>query len=425
VKCRLGPHEWIEVTDAGLVYCKLDARAVIEGEAPVLRVPVTFQPVSVYAATVPADSGGNHGIGIKLRNTVGIIHEANNGFLQWLAQRGVKIDLARAKILIRYMAAAQPTKQIIAYERTGWQVEPTGQPVFVLGDRVIGATLESVYQPGDAVAAAHISQSDSLPGWIKHVAEPACVVPWWGFSIMAALGGMLLRPLDEPSRGFQATGETSQGKTIGLACGASVYGRGSKRDENSFISTWNNTSNAIEGMSEAHNDLMLPFDELREADSNTINRILYMMIDGAGRGRMKKDASLRPRKHWSTVVLSTGEQSIESKLGEGGHAIAGGMAVRMLDLPVDNTGLVRRIDADHVKRIEAATRRYYGTAAEAFVSRLIEDQLADPEGEGAAHLRQRLSDITAELVGSDTDERRRRAARGFAIVQLAGELGIK
>jgi putative DNA primase/helicase len=434
-KSLKGATEFIEVTSDGVFHCSVTDRE-IEGEVPIIeRRQITWQPVSAVAQTVPIDAQGAHGLIVQYRTTSGRLErqvvpsaafQKNGALPTWLAEHGIAYDPKYVNSLRRYFALAQPTTQVVAYNRTGWNVAPSGTAVFVLGEvGVLGAVDASVYQPVTTTSTANLGQSGTLAEWIDNLGRPACAVPWWRFGIMAALAAPLLKVLDEVGRGFHVVGQTSKGKSIGGACGASVFGKGSKHDSDSFVITWNTTRNGIENVCEAHSDLALVLDELGEADAPTVANLIYLITGGVGRTRMKGDTSMQQRKNWRVILLSTGEQSLASKVREAGQHFSAGMGVRIVEISVDHTGFTQTIDIQVVRAIEAAVQRYYGTAGPAFIERLVTEGYGDPASAVVAALKSRLEEIERDLVGTDSDQRRRRAARSFAIAQVAGELGVQ
>jgi GNAT superfamily N-acetyltransferase len=171
--------------------------------------------------------------------------------------------------------------------------------------------------------------------------------------------------------------------------------------------------------------VLLVLDEIAEADSKTIKRVVYQLAHGAGRGRQNSNAEMKERRHWRTLVVSTGEQSLGSMIERDGGEISGGLAVRFLELPVASSGMLQRLDdAADVKRLEVAVGQVYGTAGPAFVEWLIARGFGELEHAAILAARQRLDAIEGALLGDVVDPRHRRAGRAFALLQLAGELAI-
>ncbi|HLO79261.1 MAG TPA: DUF927 domain-containing protein [Magnetospirillum sp.] len=405
------------------------------GAVEVSRAPVTYQPISAYALTVPADTEADaeHGLLVKYRDVAGrtqtrafpasFIHEPGDAFEKWVAKIGVKAERPLIGELLNYFSVAQPVKRITAYSRTGWQESPSGRPVFVIGDTIIGDGGEAVFQPAGGVTGASVSSRGTLENWRSSVAIPACASPGWRFGVMVSLAAPLLKLLDHTSFIAHLAGRTSTGKTITLRIGASCWGRGDKTDSSSYLRSWNNTGNAVEAEAAAHSDLLLCLDELGEADSAMVGNVVYAISDGSGRGRLKSDASMRKRRKWRVIALSSGEQTVESKIAESGKRMAGGMAVRAFDILTDNTDFLPTV-AD-AKRIEDATVQTYGTAGPAFVQALVEGGFAVAGSDASISLKGNLESAERDLVGDMTDSRIVRAARSFALIRVAGDMAVK
>ena len=417
----------IEVTNGGMA---LVTEQTEKGKTTFTRAPITYSPVSIYGMTTPADSDGGAGILVKLRNDDGrerilplpaeYVFENGNALVKWLRRHGVRAERKRIDELLNYFAAASSPKRVISYNKPGWHNDPDGNRVFVMGDTVIGAKTESVFLPADPTAISRVLSVGSLADWRENVATRACGVLGWRFSLCVAFVAPILYLLDETSVFFHIAGRTTTGKTLAQRIAASAWGKGTKSDSDAFLRTWNNTGNAVEGEAAAYCDLLLALDELGEADGGMVGNVVYMLSDGAGRGRMKSDATMRTRRRWRIAVLSSGEVSIESKIKESGKRVAGGMGVRALEL--DGGRLLTRFDG--AKALETATTRAYGTAGPAFISQLIQHGYAVPGHPDNIRLRSRVDSIVTEFSKGLDDTRVSRAARSFAMVAAAGELAV-
>jgi len=433
---RFDDGAYLEDTDDGLVLCeprrgKDGDSETIGGETAVTRERVTHTRFIVAAESKPAPgTAGAHGFVLEhgpraapCRYAVpaGFAHKPGNVLLENLANLGVKIDTKHTRTLVRYIAQARPEQCVTAYDRTGWQTAPS---VFVLGERRIIGDSDGVFQP-TATAGAAVLESGTLTEWIERVAAPACVLPWWRWCLVTAFAAPILRLLDAEGFSFHAFGQSSQGKTAGGRVCASVWGRGAGANGDGYLQTWASTANGIEGTAEAHNDLPLVLDELAQADGRAVYSVVYALSNGAGKLRMQSDATMRRQKTWRVVAISTGEVMIEAKLAEARTQHKAGMTVRIVELPIDGTGILQTIDTEHVRSLEASTMKVFGRAGPAFIERLLADRYTDPESAVFGDLRATVADIERELVSPTDDARHRRAAKNFAIVAAAGELAVR
>jgi len=110
------------------------------------------------------------------------------------------------------------------------------------------------------------------------------------FAASAALAGPLLKLCAEQPGGFHFAGGSSTGKTTALHLAGSVLGGGGKRG---FLHSWRSTSNGLESIAEAHNDLTLILDELSRCDARKAGGVAYMPANGQGKNRGKAAGGLR------------------------------------------------------------------------------------------------------------------------------------
>jgi uncharacterized protein (DUF927 family) len=280
--CTVWPFEdgsWVQVSDDGNFYMRCAAGDTIDDEAPVDRLRLTYEPLSVLGRTTPSDITHPHGVALRYRThggqTVTDVVQCSlvsdlRVLKMWLADNGIRIEEKGFKFLVRYLTTATSSNALRSYGRTGWHCS-TGEGVFVLGDGVVIGDETAVYQPTEGLSPAPTAISGTLDDWKLNVAVPAEANPLWSFSIMTSFAAPLLKPLGENGRGFHVVGRTSSGKTLGLRCAASVFGRAAKGgDSLSYVRTWNSTANALEGLCEGYSDLLLPLDELSEGSTSGI-----------------------------------------------------------------------------------------------------------------------------------------------------------
>ena len=422
-----GNGESAEITDTGLYHVK----ASLDPEKPPYRVRVTHQPISVYALTIPADSSAEHGVLLKYQDTEGrthtraipaaLVHQPGNQIVPLLASAGVKTDSENERYLTRYVSIAQPPHRMTAYSRTGWQQDS----VFVVnGDKIIGGAGQAVFQPKDGNTTANTASRGTLDDWRQYVALPACKSPGWRYAIMVSLSGPLLNPLDQPTTLHHTTGLSSIGKTNALRGGASVWGLGKTDVPDSFIQTWNSTGNAVECMAAAHSDMCLFMDELHMADADSFRNVIYMLGNGKGKARSNREATLRQSRHWRLAACSTGEIGIEAKIIESGKIAQAGVGVRALDIHADEAFLPK-LPLSDVAALTDGAGRYYGTAGPAFVQHLINTGMARPGTTAALQVKQMYEATLSTLTKGINDSRVIRAAKAFAVVQVAGEIAVQ
>jgi putative DNA primase/helicase len=224
------------------------------------------------------------------------------------------------------------------------------------------------------------------------------------------------------SGGFHFFGQSSKGKTTCIETAGSAWGGPVYRE------TWRATSNGLEAIAMAHNDCLLILDEQGQALPREAGEVAYLLANGMDKVRARKSLETRTRRRWQTLFLSTGEVTLSDKMREDGRAPKAGQDVRMVDIPVNPDGLDQAFEvwsdfesskamADHLR---VATRRYYGTAARAFLERLClakEEDLLALERRKVSWARAHMPRGADSQVGRVVDR--------FALVALAGELALK
>jgi uncharacterized protein (DUF927 family) len=236
-------------------------------------------------------------------------------------------------------------------------------------------------------------------------------------AIGTALAGPLLYLLGEESGGFHLFGPSSIGKTTAAHVARSVWGMP--------LGSWRTTGNGAEGLARGACDTLLTLDEIGQAPPAVLEELAYLLGNGRGKARMRRDATARPTETWRLLFLSTGEVGLATKLAEGGRRPMAGQSVRMVELPADagqGLGIFDTLNgwasgAALADLLRLAADRHCGHAGRAFVERLAAD--ADGARQWAGHVR---DDLLARLVPAGADGQVRRVAGRFALAAVAGEL---
>jgi putative DNA primase/helicase len=145
-----------------------------------------------------------------------------------------------------------------------------------------------------------------------------------------------------------------------------------------YVRSHRGTDNALESICEMHNDACAVFDEISQADKNTIGESTYMMANGVGKSRAFSNADARETKTWTIMFLSTGEITLGEKVAENtfGPKQKGGQSVRVVDFFADagkGMGVVEQLNRfgsskELVKSLSHASRKYYGTPIRSYLS---------------------------------------------------------
>ena len=288
---------------------------------------------------------------------------------------------------------------------------------YALGDLVIGETGgERCRFVGELPARIRRGLVDD---WTRHVAAPAIGNSRLVLAISLAFVPPLLRPLGKDGFGLNLYGPSSIGKTTALKAGVSVWG--------CSIGNWRATANGLEGVCAAANDGLLALDELSQADPQALGEAAYMLANGSGKARARRDGSARERLEHCLAFISTGEVRLGDKLKEDGRQRVhrAGQSVRLIDVAADagvGLGLFENLGGHKTSNVFAvhlseACRDNQGTAIEVFLQRLVELRPED-----WAELAKRVQALHAALVRSSDCGEVQRVADKFALIGIAGEL---
>lgn len=337
-----------------------------------------------------------------------------------LGARGYRFMRKQSNLLLDYIhdvLGQDLDASKVLSDATGWSNGSFVLPTQTIGDRDLH------WRDVEPPANHTIEAIGTLEGWQQTIGEMAAGNSRLILSIGAALAAPLLEPLEIESGAFHIQGATSTGKSTTLKVAASVSG--SVR-----LQTWNTTANGLEAVAEAHNDLPLLLDEIGECAPKDAAAIAYMVANGKGKQRMRKDTAARDSKTWRTLVLSSGELTLLEVLRQGGFSAKGGQEARFPSIPAvprgGQHGLFETIHGslsarDFADQLVSVSRKNRGTPLLAFLEHLV-PVTSDPEWRD--HQSARLREITRELCQGipDNDGAVGRVAKRFALVQLALEL---
>jgi putative DNA primase/helicase len=261
-----------------------------------------------------------------------------------------------------------------------------------------------------------------LEDWKSQVAAKCAANSRLILGLGAAFAAPLLPLVGMESGGFHLVGTTSEGKTTVLKVAASVTGA-------KEIPTWRTTVNGLESIAAAHNHSVMPLDEINQAgDPKQAGEAAYMLGNGQGKARQKKEGGNRKTTKWNLIFLSSGEVGMVEFMQQAGIAVKGGQEVRMPSIPaVPKGSVLGAFETIHgagdsqqfAEDIERAIRKSRGTALDAFLTRLVVDA-ADKKFAGI--LTARVAEISRKFAEGTTTHAIGRAANRFALLQVALEL---
>jgi len=316
--------------------------------------------------------------------------------------------------LAQYVQVAEPEAWARCVERVGWHGS-----AFVLPGQVVGETAEKVVyqtQGGNSHAYRHVG---TLAGWRESVAALAVGNTRVVFALSVAFAAPLLELIGMEGGGIHLPGPSSGGKTSILRAAASAWG-----DPYLYVRRWRATANGLEGLAALHNDGLLILDELAQVDGREAGEVAYMLANGQGKARARRDGTSKEAATWRLLLLSAGEFGLAQHMGEAGKKARAGMEVRLAEIPAD-TGRHGAFEELHglkdgaafSRALTDAAAREHGTAGVAWLTRLTAGR-----EEIAAFVTVGIRQFEAEAVPAGASGQVVRVATRFGLVAVAGEL---
>jgi uncharacterized protein (DUF927 family) len=376
-------------------------------------------------AYVENTEGAGTGVLVEFRNQRGKTRRvlipritlAGDGLeaLRFLVDRGYHYSRKQKSLLIDYLfgLGGEVVRVYTIADKTGW---------------VNGSFLTSAKTYGDPDLRFRNPEPDntlteirgSLDGWISGVAAKCHGNSRLLFSIGTSFATPLLEAAQIESGGFHLVGTTSIGKTTAINVAASVAGL-------KHIPNWRATANALEGKAAESNHMLLPLDEIGQAEPQTVGAAAYMLGNGQGKERMSKILSNVKPKTWLLLFLSTGEVAMVEYLRQAKIPVKGGMEARMPSIPADagkGFGVFENLHGyqtskEFVVALESSIRQQQGTALDEYLTQLVEVRKSD---DWDKQLRERVHEIASELSQQYSDMVIGRVAERFALIQAGLEL---
>lgn len=395
-----------------------------EGDKPLC------QAFDVVGTAANLAGNGDAGVIIHFQNRFGVEVEVTlflreltsptgGGVVEDLADAGMRV-VARTKkdrdSLLDLFCRMNPRRHSPTVPRPGWVRDGGGNVLgFMLPSGVyIEAEPANPFRLASVATMKDTGTAGTLEGWQK-AANAALAHDrnfYWGWGVCAAFVGPLLSLTDLPACGFNLSGDSSMGKTLSLLLGCAAWGATASKRGTFF--KLNSTLNAMEDLASVGSETFMGLDEISMMQNpKALAEMLFALAEGtgksrkAGRGRgLAEDAEYRP------FIGLTNERTLRTVIENAGGDYKTGISVRFPDISVGDGA---RVSAAEIKVLEDVTRNY-GHAGPAFIRWLI----ANGWHRRGHELRKAVDEAAATLAG-DASPAQARAARIFALVQIAGE----
>lgn len=333
-----------------------------------------------------------------------------------LLEQGLELtsDPLQRRRLADYISEAAPAQAARCVSRTGWHGD-----AFVLPSETFGDAGEPLVFQTAAVDAAKLSTGGTLEGWRERVCVPCAGNSRMVLALSAAFAAPCLALAGLEGGGIHFRGASSVGKSTTLTVACSAYGPPSYRRE------WKTSDNGLEPVAALHSDMLLCLDEIQQLDARHAAGAAYLLSNGQGKARARRDGGAKAPATWRVLFLSAGELGLADLMNEAGGRQRAGVEVRVIDLHADagaGFGLFERVPegstpgafADRLKAVAAAD---YGHAFPAFLRAVCGD-LERARG----FLRTAMDALAGELSDGAGSGQVRRVAQRFALIAAAGEL---
>ncbi|ASD86216.1 DUF927 domain-containing protein [Salmonella enterica] len=310
-------------------------------------------------------------------------------------------------LLSDWLQQTAPAQEWGISHRSGWfrgaYIMPDGE--------VIGEPENPVVFNGGSAAASGYTVSGTPKSWRDSVARLAGGNPMMMLGVAASLAAPLIGLVNADGFGVHLFDNSTAGKTTTADIAASVWGC-----PDLLRLTWYGTALGIANEAEAHNDSLLPMDEIGQGTSaKDVATSSYTLFNGAGKLQGAKEGGNRELRRWRTVAISTGEKDVETFLAEEGIRAKAGQLVRLLNIPMEKSTVHHEHASgyEHAKALKVAYTENHGATGREWVKWLASNQQEAKDAVKAA--RERWDGLIPENYGDQV----KRVADRFAILEAA------
>lgn len=296
-----------------------------------------------------------------------------------------------------------------------WRISHTSgwhHGAYIMPDgEVIGEPETPILFNGRSAAAGGYAIAGTPESWRDTVARLCTGNPSMMLGVAASLAAPLIGLVGADGFGVHLFEQSSAGKTTTANIASSLWG-----EPDALRLTWYGTALGIANEAEAHNDGLLPLDEIGQgSNARDVATSAYTLFNGAGKLQGAKEGGNREMKRWRTVAISTGEMDIETFLSAGGIKVKAGQLVRLLNIPMEKSTVFNGLPNGkaHADALKEAWTDNHGAAGREWVKWLSGHQQEAKQAVRDAQTRWR------GLIPADYGEQVHRVAERFAILEAA------
>lgn len=334
-----------------------------------------------------------------------------------LLSEGLNIEPQGKRHLIEYLQTSDVKKHTRISDRSGWHGEAS-EMVYLFHDDYLGTSNEE-WICSNPPEEPIFKQRGSLAEWQEKVSKLCQGNTRLVFAISAAFGSALIHLVNGENIGVHFRGGSSTGKTTALRVASSVVGGAD------YTLQWRGTDNSLETIAAQHTDAPLVLDELKQLDPKVVNEVCYMLGNGSGKNRNKADGGNRKLIKWRTLLLSSGEISLQQHANEAGKRVHAGVEIRLCDVAADagaGMGVFENIHgyglpSKFAETLNANAAKHYGVSFVEFIKHLIAKR-----EEVIPMLRECEAAFTRATLTEQASGQARRVAGRFSLIAAGGEL---
>lgn len=296
-----------------------------------------------------------------------------------------------------------------------WRISHTSgwhHGAYIMPDgEVIGEPETPILFNGRSAAAGGYAVAGTPESWRDTVARLCTGNSSMMLGVAASLAAPLIGLVGADGFGVHLFEQSSAGKTTTANIASSLWG-----EPDALRLTWYGTALGIANEAEAHNDGLLPLDEIGQgSNARDVATSAYTLFNGAGKLQGAKEGGNREMKRWRTVAISTGEMDIDTFLSAGGIKVKAGQLVRLLNIPMEKSTAFNGLPNGkaHADALKEAWTDNHGAAGREWVKWLAGHQQEAKQAVRDAQARWR------GLIPADYGEQVHRVAERFAILEAA------